>query len=280
VDHDSVTHVTGARLARDLRALGLTAGDLVMVHASLRAIGPVIGGPDEVHHAIVDVLSPGGAMMMLVGCAVGYDDIGRGTLTASEEAALAAHLPPFRADRARAARELGALAELFRSFPGTLCSANVGARMAARGDRAAWLVADHPMNYGYGAGSPMAKLVEHGGRVLLLGSDPDQVTLLHYAEHVAPFEGKRVVRFRTPLLVDGRRELHAFEEFDTGDAGVHAAWPDAFFAAIVNTFIAANRGSEGCRVGKVGGAESVLIDAASLVAAAIQRMVERAGAPW
>ncbi len=263
-------------LVEDLRRLGLSAGDLAMAHASLRAIGPVFGGPDEVHGAIVDAVSPGGAMMMVVGCAPGYDDIGRGNLTPEAEAALLAKLPAFDFAAARANRDLGALAELFRSYPGTICSRNVGGRMAARGDRAAWLVADHPMDYGYGRGTPMDKLVQAGGKVLLLGSSHDEVTLLHYAEDVAPFEAKRIVRFRTPLLVNGRREIRIFEEFDTGSAGVHPNWPEDFFAQIVDAFIASHGDTKDCACGTIGDARSVLMGAAALVAFAVPRMVAQA----
>jgi aminoglycoside 3-N-acetyltransferase len=262
---------TRARIQQQLHALGVAAGDLVMVHASLRAVGEIIGGPDEVHQAVVDAVSPGGAMMMYVACPVGYDDIGRGVLSAEEEAAFIADLPPFDSTRVRAARDFGALAEFFRSYSGTLPSANVGARMAARGDRAAWLVADHPLNYGYGIGTPMGKLVHAGGKVLLLGSDRDQVTLLHFAESVASFTGKRVVRYRTPLLIDGQRQLVPVEEFDTND--VHPNWPEHFFQQIVEAFIAEHGGSTTCRLGAVGGADSVLMDAAALVAFAVPQMV-------
>jgi aminoglycoside 3-N-acetyltransferase len=34
------------RLTNDLRSLGLAAGDSVMVHASVRAVGEIAGGPD------------------------------------------------------------------------------------------------------------------------------------------------------------------------------------------------------------------------------------------
>jgi len=269
---------TRTQLVEDVRRLGLAAGDLVMVHASLRAVGPVVGGPDVVHQAVVDAVSPGGAMMMYVGSPPGYDDVGRGHLTAEEEALLLDELPTFSADHTRANREHGALAEFFRSFPGTRCSANVGARMAAHGDRAAWLVAEHPMNYGYGESSPMAKLVADGGRVLLLGSSHDEVTLLHYAEDVARFEGKRVVRYRTPVSIDGRREIREFEEFDTS-GGLHPAWPDDLFAQIVDGFIREQHGTTRCRTGKVGKADSVLMDAASLVATAVAHM-ERLARDW
>lgn len=264
---------TRRQLIADLHQLGLRAGDLVMVHASLRAVGPVIGGPDEVHQAVVDAVSPGGAMLMYVSCPVGYDDIGRGNLTAEEEAELVAHLPPFDHTTVRAARDFGALAELFRSYPDTCSSHNVGGRMAARGARARWLVNDHPMNYGYGRGSPMEKLVADGGKVLLLGSDHDQVTLLHYAESVAPFEGKRIVRYRVPLLVGGARRLVPLEEFDTND--VHPSWPESFFGQIVDAFVTERRGTPTCQIGRVGGADSVVMDAAALVAFGVARMVRQ-----
>ena len=44
------------RLVRDLQALGLRPGDLVMVHASLRALGPVEGGPAAVLDALLDTV--------------------------------------------------------------------------------------------------------------------------------------------------------------------------------------------------------------------------------
>ncbi len=31
-----------------------------MVHASVRAVGPVHGGPDEIHHAVLDAMAPSG----------------------------------------------------------------------------------------------------------------------------------------------------------------------------------------------------------------------------
>lgn len=105
-----------------------------MIHASVRAVGAVHGGPDEIHCAVEDAVGPGGTVMMFVGCQDGFD------------------------------------AEFFRSSPGTVCSEAVCGRVAARGAKAGWLVADAPWNYGFGPGSPFAKLVEARGRVLLLGS--------------------------------------------------------------------------------------------------------------
>lgn len=247
-----------------------------MVHASVRSIGKLHGGPDEIHLAVEEAVGPDGTVMMYVGCPDGFDDVGRGVYTPEEEAEILAYQPAFDPQTARASRNFGALAEFFRSFPGTICSAGVGGRMAARGARAAWLLADQPWNYGYGRASPMEKLCDAGGRVLLLGSDHDEVTLLHYAEHVAEFEGKRIVRYRVPVMRDGKRVWLPCEEFDTSGDGVHPNWPDRFFALIVDDFIARYRGTEFCSRGMVGNSESVLMDAAKLVAHALPVMVGQA----
>jgi len=267
-----------SHLTQSLWRLGLQPGMLVMTHASVRRIGRVHGGPDEIHLAIEDAVVPGGTVMMVVGADAGYDDVGRGVLTPEQEAEILEHQPAFDPRAARASRDLGILAEFFRSYPGTICSESAPGRIAARGARAKWLTSKQPWNYFFGAGSPLEKLCESGGKVLLLGSDHDQVTLLHYPEHVAEFPGKRIARYQVPVMREGKRVWTTCEEFDTSDRGVHPNWPERFFAQIVDGFIERYDGTEHCTTGKVGDADSVLLDAAALVAHAIPIMIARARA--
>jgi aminoglycoside 3-N-acetyltransferase len=113
--------------------------------------------------------------------------------------------------------------------------------------------------------------MELDGRILLLGCDHDTVTFLHYTEHVADFPGKRVARYRVPVLKDGVRVWRGMEEFDTSSAGVHPNWPDRFFARIADAWLAQN-GNPG---GKVGDAECALLESRSLheFAAGVMRAV-------
>lgn len=263
-------------LAEDLRRLGLAPGTIVMVHASVRAVGPTHGGPDEIHLAIVDAIAPGGTIAMVASCQEGFDDVGRGIYSPEQEAEIIARQPAFDPQTARADREIGALAEFFRSYPGTICSDHVTGRISARGERARWLTADQPWTYFFGRGSPLEKLCAARGKVLLLGADHDTVTLLHYAEHVADFPDKRVARFQVPVLQDGKRVWRSCEEYDTSERGGHAAWPERFFAIIVDDFIAGHAGSALCAQGNVGDAECFLLDAAGLVDHAIPMMIARA----
>ena len=54
-------------LVDDLRRLGVQAGDVVMVHASLRAIGPVTGGADAVLDALEAAVGEDGTLLMVLG---------------------------------------------------------------------------------------------------------------------------------------------------------------------------------------------------------------------
>ncbi len=53
-----IVEIAADDLCRDLRALGVTAGAALMVHASLRRIGRVPGGADSVIGSLMDVLTP------------------------------------------------------------------------------------------------------------------------------------------------------------------------------------------------------------------------------
>ena len=110
--------------------------------------------------------------------------------------------------------------------------------MAAIGARADWLTADHPLNHGFGRGSPLEKLCEAGGEVLLLRAPLDTVTLLHHAESLADVPSKRTVRYRQPILRDGGKTWVEVEEYDTNH-GVLRDYDDGNdFEALVEAYLA------------------------------------------
>ena len=262
---------TRADLREDLRALGIVPGDVVMVHASLRAIGPVLGGPDSVIAAILDAASPAGTLLCYTDWHADYEDLRdeRGELPP----ALRPHVPPFVPEASRAARYLGSLGELVRTYPEALRSGNPGASCAAVGARAAWLTAEHVLDFGYGPASPFGKLVTCGGKVLMLGAPLDTMTLLHHAEHLAQIPGKRLVRTEVPLQGAGGAVWREIEEFDTSDPVV-SGLADTYFSDIVEAFLATGRG----HTGTVGRAPSVLVPAAEIVAFAVAWLETHFGA--
>jgi len=241
-----------------------------MLHASVKAVGWVVGGPDVVLQSLLDVLTSAGTLMMYVG----WEENGYNLADWPEEKqrAYREESPPFDPATSRAHRKWSILTEYLRTWPGARRSDHPRASVAAVGPRAQWITADHPLQYGYGAGSPFARLCEAGGQVLLLGAPLDSLTILHHAEHVARVPNKRVVRYEMPLLRDGERVWGQIEEFDTSNGIVD--WEgDAYFELIAHEFLLSGRG----RTGTIGAAASYLFDATALTEFGIEWMESHFG---
>jgi aminoglycoside 3-N-acetyltransferase len=263
-----------SRLTADFRALGVAPGDVVMVHASVRAVGKIAGGPDEIHLALKDALTSRGTLLMYAGCPRYCDEVGRGNLTAEEESEVLDKLPPFDAETARADRDNGTLVEFLRTFPESRVNHHV-ARFVAWGAQTNYLFSRQPWDYAFGRESALDRFVELKGKILLLGCDHDTVTFLHYAEHIVDIPDKRIARFKVPVLENGERVWRDMAEVNTAGDGAHANWPDGFFATITDAHLAAtsNRG------GTVGDARSYLLSARELLAFALPMMARVAADP-
>lgn len=256
-----------ASLTSDFRRLGVAAGDVVMLHASIRAVGEVAGGPVQILLALEDAVGPAGSVLMYASCPQYYDEIGRGNLSVEVEQELRRALPAFDPFTAPCARDNGALVEFFRTLPGTKVSSHV-TRFAARGPHADHLLSNVPWDFTYGADSTLARFNALGGKILLLGSDHDQVTFLHHAEHMVDVPGKIVATFEVPCD-DGAGGVvwRQMKEFDTADMA-HAAWPADMFTQIVDGYLS----STGNRGGNVGDARSYVMDAPGLLEHALSVM--------
>lgn len=258
------------RLQQDLTALGLEAGDLVMVHASLRSIGLARtehgeGGADLLVDAIEAAVGPGGTLMMVLGTDYPMDWVYDHPPGA--RATLLEGAPPFDHRNAAVLPEMGWLAEAFRRRPGTLVSDNPSGRFGARGARAAALLADQPWDDYYGPGSPLDKLCRWRGRILRLGAASESVTALHFAEYLADLPDKKRVRWDYVVAGADGAPRHVWIDC-LDDLGGIADWDgEDYFASILDAYLALGRH----RAGLVGKAQSELIDAADIV---------RFGARW
>ena len=254
-------------LVADLHALGVRPGDRLMVHASLRRIGPVEGGAAGVVEAIDRTLGPTGTWLMVYGARDDHAWVNE--RPEAERAALLADAEPFDRLRTPVLPEVGVLAEVMRTTPGTVVNDNPEGRFGARGALAeAWLH-DHPWDDYYGPGSVLDRFASAGGRVLRMGANPDTVTVLHHAEYLADVPDKlRVRRHRLVATPEGPR-IVVVECLDDEDGIVPDERQPAedYFALILREFLATHPYA----AGRVGEAPSELIDAAPLV---------RFGAAW
>ena len=256
--------VTRSQLVRELSELGVSKGQTLMLHASVKTVGWVVGGPDVILDAILELLTPSGTLMMLASWEDNPYDLAR--WPEERRAAYLKECPAYdplksRADR----REMGILAEYLRTWPGAHRSRHPFSFVAV-GVQAQWITAEHPWQYRDGPGSPLSKLCRTGGHVLLLGSPVGNVTLLHHAEHLADVPAKRIDRYRMPVLRDGQPVWMDFEEYDTTEGIVD--WPDNYFETIMRDYLKAGNG----HAGPVGAAESYLFEARPLVAFGVEWM--------
>jgi aminoglycoside N3'-acetyltransferase len=252
-------------IAGDLRQLGVSEGDLLMVHASLRAIGPVAGRAAGVVEALDSAVGPTGTLLMTLGAADAWSWVNE--KPEAERAGLLLGATPFDALQTPADPDVGVLAEVFRQFPGTSVNDHPEGRFGARGRLAAALLAGTPWNDYYGPGSPLDRLVANRGRILRLGADLATVTALHYAEYLAAVPRKRRVRRHRLVMGASGLEVRTIDCLDDSDGIVDRPGED-YFATILKAYLELGR----ARTGKVGGAVSELIEADDLVGFAVEWM--------
>lgn len=260
-ERDILTHASAERmpvtvdsLVHDFEALGLQQGMTVIVHTSMSRLGWVAGGAQAIIQALELVLGAGGNLVMPTH-STQLSDPARWENPPVPEAwwpIIREQMPAFDA-ALTTTRAMGVVAETFRRKPDVVRSAHPHVSFAARGPAAAHITAGHLPGTGFGDESPLARIYELEGHVLLLGVDHANDTSLHLAEARARFPNKRDLAQGAPVLVDGRREWIEFEELDFSAAD---------FADLGNAF-AAETGRE-CKA-SVGWGEGRLAPQRALV---------------
>lgn len=245
-------------LVDDLVRLGVHQGDLLMVHASLRAIGPVAGRASGVVAALDAAVGPSGTLLMTLGALDEWSWVN--DHPEDTRADFLATAEPFDPLTTPAQADVGVLAEVFRTTPGTLVSNHPEGRFGARGRLADVLTRDVPWHDYYGPGSPLERFIEAGGRVLRLGADENTVTLLHYAEYLAQVAEKRRVRRHRRIVGPDGPAIRVVECLDDG-LGIVDWHGDDYFALILREYLATHEVPRGT----VGRAPSELLDARDLV---------------
>lgn len=242
----AVLNVTKRQLVTEIRKLGLSEGQTVMLHASVKSIGHIVGGPQTVLEAILEILTSSGTLMMLVAwedspynifSASFQDDIDKWPEEKRQKC------PTFDPECSRAdTKKMGILTEYLRTYPGSIRSRHpLG--YAAVGKLAQHVLKDQQWQYREGSGSPLEKLCDAGGKVLLLGAPTETVTLLHFAENIANIPNKKTVRYKMPIIQSGERVWKDFEEYDFIN-GI-APWPEDYFKSIVDEYIEKGNGVRG-----------------------------------
>ena len=156
-----------AQLCCDLRNLGISEGNTVLVHSSLRSLGQVPGGAETVIAALQKVLGSDGTLL--------FPALSFRSVTAEN--------PFFDVNNTPCC--VGALPEYFRLRQGSLRSIHPTHSVCAAGRKAAELTCGHEKDStSCGENSPFRKLREHGNWILFIGCSIAPNTSMHAVEEL------------------------------------------------------------------------------------------------
>ena len=157
---------TKEQLKNDLINLGICSGDVILMHSSYKSLGCVEGGAATVFEAFFEVLGSEGTLILP---ALSFEYV-----TPRE--------PVFNKQTTPSC--VGYLTEFFRTqVPGVVRSLHATHSCCAWGKYACEIIENHEKDITpVGANSPFAKLPLYGGKILMLGCNPDRNTSMHGVE--------------------------------------------------------------------------------------------------
>jgi len=187
-------------LIQQLLDLGIQPGGVLLVHTSFSKVQPVEGGPIGLISALHAALGSEGTLVMP---SMSYDDEHHFDQTKSH------------------CVEMGVVADTFWRLPGVLRSDNNHA-FAAVGRFAERITAPHPIDVPHGLDSPVGRVYELDGQVLLLGVDHTSNTTIHLCESMAGVRYRRdkditILKDGEPTRFDYREIDHCCENFSLVD---------------------------------------------------------------
>ncbi len=158
--------LTQHEIAQGFRDLGLNAGDVVLVQAAMRTLGPVEGGPETVIKAFLEVLGDTGTLVAP-------------TFTFRHEATEHPTIDPIN-DHS----EMGAISEAVRTWPGAKRSTAYRHSFAAIGRRAQVVTEVDPRLSVFDVRSSFGVMLALNAQVVLLGVTYSSSTSHHFAEAI------------------------------------------------------------------------------------------------
>jgi len=208
--------ITKKSLVNDLKELNLK-GEIVIVHSALSKLGWVCGGGVALIEALQKVITEKGTLVMPAHSGDYSEPKYWGNPPVPEEwyQTIRKEMPAYRPE-VTPTRGLGITPEIFRKFPDVLRSEHPCLSFSAWGKEAAAITADHKLDYALGENSPLAKIYEREGKILLIGVDHDSNTSLHLAEYRADHDLKIKI-FGSSILKDGKNVWAKYQDIEFND---------------------------------------------------------------
>lgn len=206
--------ITTKSLVQDLTQLGLRTGQTVLIHTSMKALGGhVVGDAPAVVDALMQIITPTGTLIMPTHSTNNTDPAtwGRNPIPVEQWEVIRAEMPPYRPDITPSNR-MGIINECFRTYPHVRRSSHPAFSFAAWGQHAEFVTADQALDNSVAEQSPIGRLYDLDGWVMLLGVDYDHNTSLHLADYWADYDYKQAEENGSAMLVNGRRQWVTYRD--------------------------------------------------------------------
>jgi aminoglycoside 3-N-acetyltransferase len=212
---DQASPLTVTSLRRDLLALGVKPEMVLLVHSSLSSLGWVCGGAVAVIEALESILTPQGTLVMPTHSSELSDPSfwQRPPVPEGWWQIIRDTMPAFQTDLTPS-RDTGVIPETFRKQIDVVRSYHPQVSFAAWGKHAEVITKAHSLEFSLSEHSPLARIYDLQGHVLLLGVGHENNTSLHLAEYRSNDARKKVIRQGAPILANGQRVWQTFDDLE------------------------------------------------------------------
>lgn len=204
---------TIATLINDFKAIGITEGMTLIVHPSLSSVGWIAGGALALIQALQKTLTEEGTLVMPSHSTDLSDpkDWENPKVNRKFWDDIKKEIPGYDSQITPTYR-LGVVPELFRTLPNVKRSDHPAYSFSAWGKEKEYILNDHLLDNGLGEQSPLARIYDLNGHILLLGTNYDSNTSMHLSEHRVGVFPKTTEG--SPLIIKGNKKWVTYNEIE------------------------------------------------------------------
>jgi aminoglycoside 3-N-acetyltransferase len=181
------------QLVEQLKAIGVKEGMDLMVHSSLKRVGPVDGGPDAIIDSLLKILGTDGTLMM---------STVSGSVTPKQPVYHSDHTPS----------SVGYLSNVFRKRDNVIRSLHPVHSIAAFGPKAEFYTEGHlQANTPWSPDNTYGKIMRNNACILFLGVNYECNTCMHALEIEARVPGLHTREATTLAVFDSNNVCHELE---------------------------------------------------------------------
>jgi aminoglycoside 3-N-acetyltransferase len=254
--------ITVETLEADFISLGVSAEMTIILHSSMKSLGGwVVGGPVAVILALENILGNKGTLIMPTHSGDLSDPAEWENPPVKESwwDPIREFMPAYDPDLIPT-RGMGIIPECFRKQKGVKRSSHPQVSFAAWGENTDEVILNHSIEYGLGENSPLSKVYDLNGWVLLLGVGNSKNTSIHLAEYRTEYATKKEMICKAPVFINEERIWIDFNDIDF-DSSDFERLGDDFLRDTVCT-----------RIGKVAQANAMLIPQREIIEYAMEWM--------